>query len=140
MFTAVISANSSEDAAEPQESLAPPVLQNVGTAIVYNIENDRYIYELGADKIIPPASTVKLMTAIVAVEALGGDLDREVTVKAEAIVGVTGSNIALKRGEVLTVEQLLYALICGGANDAANVLAVEVAGSVEAFVALMNAS
>ncbi|MBQ8552277.1 MAG: D-alanyl-D-alanine carboxypeptidase [Clostridia bacterium] len=124
--------------ADEKGVLEPPVLQNVGTAIVYNIENDRYIYELDADKIIPPASTVKLMTAIVAVEALGNDLSREVTVEAGAIVGVTGSNIALKRGEVLTVEQLLYALICGGANDAANVLAFEVAGSIEAFVALMN--
>ncbi len=138
ILTTVVRADAPEDTAAEQESLAPPVLQNVGTAIVYNIENDRYIYELDADKIIPPASTAKLMTAIVAVEALGDDLDREVTVEAEAIVGVTGSNIALKRGEKLTVEHLLYALICGGANDAANVLAVETAGSVEAFVALMN--
>lgn len=138
IISLVLPLSASNTATESEGALEPPVLQNVGTAIVYNLENDRYIYELDADKIIPPASTVKLMTAILAVEALGDDLSREVTVDAGAIVGVTGSNIALKRGEVLTVEQLLYALICGGANDAANVLAFEVAGSVEAFVALMN--
>ncbi len=138
IISLILPLSAAELDASEEGVLEPPVLQNVGTAIVYNIENDRYIYELGADKIIPPASTVKLMTAILAVEALGDDLSREVTVEAGAIVGVTGSNIALKRGEVLTVEQLLYALICGGANDAANVLALEVAGSVEAFVALMN--
>lgn len=117
----------------------PPVIENVGAATVYNIENGVYIYEHNADEVIYPASTVKLMTAIVAVEALGGDLSREVMVSSDALEGVRGNNIALKRGEVLTVEQLLLALVCGCANDAANVLAFEVAGSVEAFVELMNA-
>ena len=124
--------------AEPDKTSAPPVLENVGAAVVYNIENDRYIYELDADKVIYPASTVKLMTAIVVLEALDGDLDREITVESAAIVGVTGNRIALKRGEVLTAEQLLYALICGGANDAATVLAYEVAGGIEQFTLLMN--
>lgn len=117
---------------------APPEIKNVGAAAVYNIENDLYIYEHNADKVIFPASTVKLMTAILAVEALGDDLSREIMVSSKHIDGVRGNNIALKRGEMLTVEQLLYALICGCANDAANVLAFEVAGSIEAFVELMN--
>ena len=138
MSVSASEATDSEAVIEAEGPIEQPVLENVGTAIVYNIENNRYIYELDADKVIPPASTVKLMTAILAVEALGDDLNKIVTVDAGAIVGVTGSNIALKRGEQLTVEHLLYALICGGANDAANVLAFEVAGSVEAFVELMN--
>lgn len=118
--------------------IEPPIIENVGAATVYNIENDTYIYDHNADKVIYPASTVKLMTAIVAVEALGAELSRKVTVSSAALEGVSGNNIALKRGEVLTVEQLLLALICGCANDAANILAFEVAGSVEAFVELMN--
>ena len=125
-------------AQETEEDLTPPKLDKVNAAVVYNIQNDRYIYELNADEIIYPASTVKLMTAIIAVDALGHDLSREITVEAVAIVGTTGNIIALRRGEVLTVEQLLYALICGGANDAANVLAYEIAGSIEAFTILMN--
>lgn len=129
---------SAEDTAAEAGILEPPEIENVGAAIVYNIENDRYIYEHNADKVIYPASTVKLMTAIVVIEQLGGDLSRAVTVSGGALVGLRGNNIALKRGEVLTVEQLLYALLCGCANDAANVLAFEVAGSVEAFAELMN--
>ncbi len=121
-----------------EEQLVPPTLDKVKNAVVYNLENDSYIYEKNPDEIIYPASTVKLMTAIIAVDALGHDLSREITVEAEAIVGTTGNNIALRRGEVLTVEQLLHALILGGANDAANVLAYEIAGSVEAFTILMN--
>ena len=127
-----------EEAPETSPSV-PPAIENVGAATVYNIENDIYIYNHNADKVIYPASTVKLMTAIVAVEALGGELWREVMVSSKALEGVRGNNIALKRGEVLTVEQLLLALICGSANDAANILAFEVAGSVEAFVDMMNA-
>ncbi len=124
---------------EAEEGIVdPPIIENVGAATVYNIENDIYIYDHNADKVIYPASTVKLMTAIVAVEALGGELSRKVTVSSAALDGVRGNNIALKRGEELTVEQLLLALICGSANDAANILAFEVAGSVEAFVELMN--
>lgn len=123
---------------EEEISYLPPEIVNVNAACVYNIENDRYIYELDADDIIYPASTVKLMTAIVAIEALGNDLSREITVNGGALVGVEGNRVALKNGEVLTFENLLYALICGCANDAANALAFEVAGSVEAFTILMN--
>ncbi len=126
------------NATEESENLAAPVLDKVRNAVVYNMENDSYIFEKNADEVIYPASTVKLMTAIIAVDALGHDMTREITVPAEAIVGTTGNNIALRRDEVLTVEQLLYALILGGANDAANVLAYEIAGSVEAFTILMN--
>ncbi len=123
---------------EEEINYLPPEIVNVNAACVYNIENDRYIYELDADDIIYPASTVKLMTAIVAIEALGSDLSREITVNGGALVGVEGNRVALKNGEVLTFENLLYSLICGCANDAANALAFEVAGSVEAFTILMN--
>ncbi len=132
LFTVVCSGAENKGVSEP------PLIKNVNAACVYNIENDRYIYEYDADDTIFPASTVKLMTAIVALEQLGDDLSREITVDGGALVGVSGNNIALKQGEVLTVEQLLYALICGCANDAANVLAFEAAGSVENFCRLMN--
>lgn len=124
---------------EIEATLEPPEIQNVGAAVVYNIENDRYIYEMSADKIIYPASTVKLMTAIVAIEQLGGDMKRSITVNGGALVELRGNNISLKHGEVFTLEQLLYGLLCGGANDAATALAFEVAGGIEPFVELMNA-
>lgn len=128
-------------AAVGEASIQPvslPEIVNVGSACVYNIENARYIYDLDADRIVYPTSTVKLMTAILTVEKYGGDLSHEITVMPEALIGVKGNRILLKRNEILTVEQLLYALVCGGANDAANVLAIDIGGSVEGFVEMMN--
>ncbi len=125
-------------AEDDEPILEKPTLVNVGAAVVYNIENDRYIYDLNADKIIYPASTVKLMTAIVAIDLLGGDLEREITVPADALKKISGNNIALKPDEVMSARELLYALLCGNANDAANVLAYTLAGSIEDFVSLMN--
>ena len=85
---------------------------------------------------LPMASTTKLMTALVAVESL--PVETAVKIPAEA-VGVEGSSIYLTEGEVLTLEQLLYALLLESANDAATAIAIAVAGSVSAFAERMNA-
>ena len=61
------------------------------------------------------------------------------TVSEEAIDATEGNNISLEAGEQVSVDMLLTALIAGGANDAANVFAFEISGSVEAFCELMNA-
>ena len=124
--------------ADDEENYSPPELKNIASASVYCVEEDRFIYGLNEEKQVYPTSTVKLMVAIIAVEALGNDLDRKITVPVEAILSVQGNNIKLKRDEVLTARELLYALICGGANDAASVLAFEISGSVEEFVKRMN--
>jgi len=81
------------------------------------------------------ASTTKIMTAIVAIENC--PLERSVSV-ADAAIGVEGSSIYLKKGESLTMEQLLYALLLQSANDAATAIAIEVGGSVDGFAELMN--
>jgi D-alanyl-D-alanine carboxypeptidase len=81
------------------------------------------------------ASTTKIMTALIVLERL--PLERVVTVPAEA-VGIEGSSVYLYAGEQITVETLLYALLLSSANDAAVALAVETAGSVADFAALMN--
>lgn len=127
------------DEGDEEENYDPPELVNISSASVYCVEEDRFIYGLNEEKQVYPTSTVKLMVAILAVEAFGDDLEREITVPVEAILTVQGNNIGLKRDEVLTARELLYALICGGANDVANVIAYEISGSVEEFVKLMNA-
>ncbi len=81
------------------------------------------------------ASTTKIMTALVALERM--PLDTSVTVT-DASVGVEGSSIYLTVGETLSLEDLLYALLLESANDAAETIAVAVAGDVPAFAALMN--
>ncbi len=82
------------------------------------------------------ASTTKIMTALVAVEA--GKLDRVVSVSAEA-VGVEGSSIYLYAGERMTLCDLIAAMLLESANDAAAAIAIEVGGSVEKFCDMMNA-
>ena len=96
------------------------------------------LYEKNTDVRIYPTSTVKIMTGIVAIEVLGGDRNRQITVTAEMLSGAKGNKVGLLEGEVITVEQALCCMLVNGANDAAMVLAYAVAGSEEAFVKMMN--
>lgn len=83
----------------------------------------------------PPASTTKIMTCLVVLKKC--DLSDTVVVPSEA-VGVEGSSAYLRKGEHLTVEELLLCLMLASANDAAVALAIHTAGSVERFVMYMN--
>ena len=85
-----------------------------------------------------PASTTKILTAILTIENCNlGDI---VTVPYEAVYSIPSgySVAALQPGEQLTVEQLLQVMLVHSANDAANVLAYHVSGSIDAFANLMN--
>ena len=124
--------------AEETDGGAMPVIDHCIGAYLYNFENDEVLYSVGADERVYPTSTVKLMTGIVAIEELGDDLSRQVTITAEMLSKVAGNNVGLLAGEVVTVEQLLYAMLVKSANDAAMVLAYAACGSVEAFVERMN--
>lgn len=124
--------------AEETDGGAMPVIDHCTGAYLYNFENDEVLYSVGADERVYPTSTVKLMTGIVAIEELGDDLSRQVTITAEMLSKVAGNNVGLLAGEVVTVEQLLYAMLVNSANDAAMVLAYAACGSVEAFVERMN--
>jgi D-alanyl-D-alanine carboxypeptidase (penicillin-binding protein 5/6) len=105
-------------------------------AILMNLDDGRVLYARSADTRRPMASTTKIMTGMLALETL--PLDKKV--KASAKAAATGeSAIDLTKGEELTVEELLKALMIKSANDAAVDLAEASAGSVSAFVARMNA-
>ncbi|MDQ0286988.1 D-alanyl-D-alanine carboxypeptidase (penicillin-binding protein 5/6) [Desulfofundulus luciae] len=97
--------------------------------------NGQVLYQKNASSPMYPASTTKILTAIIALEH--SRLDEVVTVPREA-TRVEGSAIGLQEGERLTMEDLLYALLLASANDAAVAIAEHVAGSVPAFAALMN--
>ena len=98
----------------------------------------KLLYERKADKKIYPASLTKLMTAILVVENC--ELDEIVTVSENAVKSVPAGyvNANLQVGEELTVEDLLYVMLIPSANDAANVLAEHVGGSIESFATMMN--
>ena len=113
------------------ETIAP----GAKSAILIDAENNSAIFENNADERLPMASTTKIMTALVAIEKL--PLDRVVTAKAEGC-GIEGSSIWMREGDEYTVKELLFALMLQSANDAAAQLAIECAGSIEAFADLMN--
>lgn len=107
-------------------------------AILAQKGTGRIFYEKNADQKAYPASTTKVMTALLAIENLAPDA---VLSASETAIQIDrdGSNIGILHDEKLTVEQLLYALLVASANDAANVLAEAVAGDIPKFVDMMNA-
>jgi len=108
------------------------------SAILYCITSGDILWEKNPDVRVYPASTVKIMTAIIALEHYAGAYDTNITIDASCIKNTSGNRIKLREGEVVTADQLINALIVGGANDAAQALAVNIAGSTAAFVDMMN--
>ena len=115
--------------------ITPDAPVYAGSAILIEAESGHVLYEQHAHTRMPMASTTKIMTALVVLERC--DLQATVCID-ERAVGTEGSSVYLYPGELLTVEQLLYALMLSSANDAAAALAYEVTGSIEDFAALMN--
>lgn len=117
--------------APPSTSAACAVLTDGTGDTLFAKEAERKAY---------PASTTKIMTALVVLEALDElelGIDSEIIVPQEA-VGIEGSSIYLKKGERLSIEELLYGLMLQSGNDSAAALAMCVGGSVPDFVRQMN--
>ena len=104
-------------------------------ALVLDGQTGRVLYEKNADSRSLIASTTKIMTALVVCEQCNV-LDR-MRIPREA-VGIEGSSMYLREGEVLTVQELLYGLMLRSGNDAAVALAIYCGGTVEGFAELMN--
>ena len=104
-------------------------------AILADAATGRILYEKNADSRSLIASTTKIMTALVVCEQCNV-LDR-MRIPKEA-VGIEGSSMYLKEGEVLTVQELLYGLMLHSGNDAAVALAIYCGGTVEGFAEMMN--
>ncbi len=122
-------------AAMPPPAKAAPEGGTSSAAVVLETGTNRVLFESNPNAQMPMASTTKIMTALVALEY--GNLDDKVVIPREA-VGIEGSSIYLKEGEVLSLEQLLYGLMLSSGNDVAVAVACHVGGSVEGFVDMMN--
>ena len=104
-------------------------------AILMDSTTGRVLYEKDANSRSLVASTTKIMTALIVCEQCNV-LDR-MRIPKEA-VGIEGSSMYLKEGEVLTLQELLYGLMLQSGNDAAVALAIYCGGTVEGFAELMN--
>ena len=110
------------------------------SAILMDAKTGTVIYEQNADVALPPASVTKIMTLLLVMEAIDAGkihLDDMVTVSANA-ASMGGSQVYLKEGETMSVEEMLKCVVIASANDCAVALAELVAGSEEGFVSVMN--
>lgn len=111
---------------------------NAPVAFLMDNATGKILYEKDAYKRMYPASTTKIMTAILTLENRELTDIAKVSYNAIFSVPIGYSNANLQLDEELTIEQLLRVLLIPSANDAANVLAEEIAGSVESFATMMN--
>ena len=121
------------------EDLDEPPDITAAAAVLMDAETGRLIYEKNSSRPVYPASTVKIMTAVVVLENIA-DLKSPVTVSRYVSQNALGNTLDPRAadGEIFTVEDLLYGLLLRGANDAALALAEHVAGNVAGFVDKMN--
>ena len=132
-----------EDTAEesPQEAIVsadPSFSVAAKAALLIDLNTGRTVYEQDADVRVYPASLTKIMTCLIALE--NGNLSDVITVDESALAGLDqdSSVVGLQVGEQITLENLLYCMMVHSGNDAANVVAEYIAGSVADFVRMMN--
>ena len=108
------------------------------SAILMDVDTKAILYAKNINERLYPASTTKMMTALLVVENC--QMDEIVTFSDEAIDNTewSSSRIGIKKGEQLTVEQCLYGLLLGSANEVAYALAEHVGGDLTTFVGMMN--
>lgn len=106
-------------------------------AVLFDVNNKDVIYSKNAHERLHPASTTKVMTALVALK--NGSLDQVLTATDSVNITESGAQLCgLKSGDSMTLDQALHVLLINSANDAAMLIADNIAGSSERFVEMMN--
>lgn len=118
-----------------QAESATPQINAEGCALI-DASTGTVLYGKNEEKVLEPASTTKVVTALVALEKC--KLDDQVTVQ-EDFTKIDGTAIGLLKGDVLTVKDLLLGLLLESGNDCANALADHISGNTTEFAKLMNA-
>ncbi len=106
------------------------------SAILINLNSGEVYFEKNADEVMPMASTTKIMTTLISLENCK-NLDEFFKVDDKAIM-VEGTSMGLKQGDKVNMRALCAGMLLSSGNDAANMAAVRISGSVKEFVALMN--
>lgn len=113
-------------------------------ALLVDAHTGAVVYAKNEHQELYPASLTKIMTCLLTLEAIDRgklDMNQAVTATASALEGLPsdGSTAGIQAGEVMTVEHLLYCMMVVSANEASQILAETISGSVAAFVGEMNA-
>lgn len=110
------------------------------SAVLMEATTGAVLYEQNANEALPPASVTKIMTLLLVMEAMeaGKFTMKDMVSASELAASMGGSQIYLKVGETMTVEDMLKSVVISSANDAAVALAEFVSGDVSSFVELMN--
>ncbi len=133
---ALASDNNSQSSKTETTVNEPEIVSDAG--FLMEVKSGNVLYSKNSSKKLYPASTTKVMTAILTLENC--ELDEMATVSQNAVDLVPNgyTNAKLVPGEQMKVEDLLYALMLNSANEAANVLGEHVSGTIEEFAKLMN--
>jgi D-alanyl-D-alanine carboxypeptidase (penicillin-binding protein 5/6) len=123
-------------AVKPALAFDPDENLTARAALLMDANSGRILYQKEADLRLPPASTTKVMTAIVTLES-GHKLTESLTVSKDA-TRMPASKLYLRQGQTMSIEELLYAIMLASANDASVVLAEGIGGSVESFTEQMT--
>lgn len=106
-------------------------------AVLFDIKDKEVLYSKNAHKQMYPASLTKVMTALVALK--NGSLDQTMTATDSVKITESGAQLCgIKTGDTMTLDQALHILLMYSANDAANLIAENIGGSVDHFVEMMN--
>jgi D-alanyl-D-alanine carboxypeptidase len=114
---------------------APNISVSASSAVLIEAESGRVLYSKDENERRPMASTTKIMTALLALE---NSSQTDLVIIPEEAEGVEGSSAYLRAGDILTMEELTYALLLRSANDAAVAIACHIAGDVDSFADMMN--
>ena len=107
------------------------------TGLLIDADTGAVLYEKNADQKVYPASTTKIVTAMVAIE--NGDLNGTITISSTALdLQEDASTVDSVEGEEMPFMDALYALLLRSGNEVANAFAEEIAGSIDAFAEMMN--
>jgi D-alanyl-D-alanine carboxypeptidase (penicillin-binding protein 5/6) len=130
-FTLVSTVNGEND--KKDYTKAPYIKAHCAVGV--DAKSKRILFQKDSDKIVPMASTTKILTALVALSY--GNLDKKVEISKRA-AGVRGSTVGYKKGEEISIRELVYGLMLRSGNDAAIAIAEGISGNVDSFLELMN--
>lgn len=115
--------------------LSPPPVVRAEAAVVMDVATGRILYEKNANRALPPASTLKILTALLALERAPVDAVVPISDRAQ---NTEGSSMYLRAGSRWPLQQLLDGLLLASGNDAAVAIAEYIGGSVDGFAEMMN--